>query len=91
MIKPAQSLREVLWELANHARKLERSDLRRRMGMRYADLDPLLEELEKEDRITRLPSPTGKEMIILKKRQISRTKPARGQEYAQYRVDIDLN
>jgi len=64
MIKPAQSLREVLWELTNHAGKLERSNLRRRMGMRYADLDPLLEELEKEDWINRLPSPTGKEMII---------------------------
>jgi hypothetical protein len=34
------------------------------MGMRYADLDPLLEELVKECRIIRLPSPTGKEMII---------------------------
>ena len=79
MIKPAQSLREVLWELTNYARKLERSDLRRRMGMRYADLDPLLEELEKEDRISRQTSPTGNEMIILTKRQISRTKPARGQ------------
>jgi len=53
MIKPAQSLREVLWELANHARKLERSDLRRHMGMRYADLDSILEELKKEGRIFR--------------------------------------
>ena len=53
MIKPAQSLREALWELANHARKLERSDLRRRMGMRYANLDPILEELKKEGRIFR--------------------------------------
>jgi len=47
MIKAAQSLREILRELANHARKLERSDLRRRMGMRYADLDPILAELAK--------------------------------------------
>ena len=79
MIKPAQSLREVLWELTNHAGKLERSNLRQRMGMRYADLDPILEELKKEGRISRQTSPTGNEMIILKKRQISRTKPARGQ------------
>jgi hypothetical protein len=31
--------------------------------MRYADLDPILKELEKDGRIIRLPSP-GKEMII---------------------------
>ena len=47
--------------------------------MRYADLDPLLEELEKESKIIQLPSPTGNEMIILKKRHISRTKPGRGE------------
>jgi hypothetical protein len=35
------------------------------MGMRYADLDSILAELEKEGRIIRL---TGKEMIILKDR-----------------------
>jgi hypothetical protein len=37
------------------------------MGMRYADLDPILEELIKKGRTSRLPSPTGKDMIILKK------------------------
>jgi hypothetical protein len=31
--------------------KLEPSDLRPRMGIRYADLDPILEELAKEGRI----------------------------------------
>jgi len=36
--------------------------------MKYADLDPILEELVKESRITRLPSPTGKEMITPKNR-----------------------
>jgi hypothetical protein len=35
--------------------------------MRYADLDPVFEELKKEDRIIRLIPPTGKEMIIPKK------------------------
>jgi len=49
------------------------------MGMRYADLDPILEELKKEGRISRQTSSTGNEMIILKKRQISRTKPGRGE------------
>jgi len=48
--------------------KLERSNLRRRMGMRYALMDPILAELAGEGRIIRLPSPTGKEMIILRNR-----------------------
>jgi len=38
------------------------------MAMKYTDLDPILEELVKEGRITRLLSPTGKEMVILKSR-----------------------
>jgi hypothetical protein len=38
------------------------------MRMRYADLDPILEEMVKEGRIIRLPSPTGKVMVILKNR-----------------------
>ena len=38
------------------------------MEMRLADLDPILEELEKEGRIARLPSPAGKDMITLKNR-----------------------
>jgi hypothetical protein len=37
------------------------------MGMRYADLDPILEEMVKEGRIIRLPT-TGKVMVILKNR-----------------------
>ena len=36
------------------------------MTMKYADIDPILEELEKEGRITRLTSSTGKEMAILR-------------------------
>jgi len=59
---------KILWEPANHAGKLERSNLRRRMGMRYALMDPILAELAGEGRIIRLPSPTGKEMIILRNR-----------------------
>jgi hypothetical protein len=33
--------------------------------MRYADPAPILEELEKEGRLSQLSSLTGKEMIIL--------------------------
>jgi hypothetical protein len=59
MIKAAQSQRDkVLWELANSTGK--RGDLRRHMGMRYADPDPSLEELEKEGRIIQL---TDKEIL----------------------------
>ena len=69
MIDFSQSPRDrILWTLANGGRKMKRSDLRRRTEMRYADLDPFLEELEKEGRINQLPSPTGKEMITLKNR-----------------------
>ena len=53
------------------------SDLRRRIGMRYVDLDPILEDLAKEGRINWLSAPTGKEMISL--RADSRTKPGRAQ------------
>ena len=46
MTGPSQSPRDrILWILANCNEKMERSDLRRRMGMRYADQDPILEEL----------------------------------------------
>ena len=38
------------------------------MTMRYADLDPILEDLVKEGRIIRLSSPTGKETVILRDR-----------------------
>ena len=43
----------ILWILANNGRKMQQSDLMRPMGMRYADLNPILEELEKEGRIFR--------------------------------------
>jgi len=47
---------------------MERSRLRRYVGMRYADLDPILEELEKEGKIIRPSSPMGKEIVILRDR-----------------------
>jgi predicted transcriptional regulator len=48
----SQSPRDrVLWILANNGGKMERSRLRARSGMRYALLNPILEELVKEGRI----------------------------------------
>jgi hypothetical protein len=40
-----------MWLLANHDGIMERSRLRRRMAMRYALLNPILEELVREGRI----------------------------------------
>ena len=39
----------ALWLLANNGGKMERSRLRRCTGMRYADLDPILAELAREE------------------------------------------
>jgi DNA-binding MarR family transcriptional regulator len=51
MIDPSQSPRDkVLWELANHG-KMKKSDLRRRTKLNLSELEPILEELEKEGRI----------------------------------------
>ena len=62
-----QSLRDkVLWELASHDGKMMRSELRRRMGIKYAVLYPHLEELEMEGLISQSTSPTGKEMITFR-------------------------
>jgi hypothetical protein len=48
----SQSPRDrVLWILSEHDGQLERSRLRRHTGMRYALLDPILEELVIEGRI----------------------------------------
>jgi DNA-binding HxlR family transcriptional regulator len=59
-----QSLRDkVLWELACYGGKMMRSELRRRMGIKYEVLDPILEELVEEGRISQSTLPTGKEMI----------------------------
>ena len=48
----SQSPRDrIMWLLANHDSIMERSRLRRRMGMRYALLNPILEELAREGKI----------------------------------------
>ena len=50
-----QSIRDkILWELANNESKLTRKVLRRRIGIKYVDLDPVLEELERDGRIRRI-------------------------------------
>jgi hypothetical protein len=41
----------ILWILVNNGGKMERSRLRRRMGMRYVLLNPILDELVKKGRI----------------------------------------
>ena len=41
----------ILWILTNNGGKMERSRLRARTGMRYALLNPILDELAKEGRI----------------------------------------
>jgi len=41
----------ILWALAAHGGKMERSRLRRCMGVEYALLNPILDELMKEGRI----------------------------------------
>jgi len=41
----------ILWILANNGGKMERSRLRAATGMRYALLNPILDELMKDGRI----------------------------------------
>jgi predicted transcriptional regulator len=48
----SQSPRDrVMWILVNNGGKMERSRLRTSTGMRYALLNPILDELAKEGRI----------------------------------------
>ena len=48
----SQSPRDrILWILASNGGSMERSRLRERTGMRYALLNPILEELAREGRI----------------------------------------
>jgi hypothetical protein len=48
----SQSPRDrVLWILTEHGGQIERSRLRRHAGMRYALLDPILEELARDGKI----------------------------------------
>jgi predicted transcriptional regulator len=52
MTSLSQSPRDrILWILANNGGKMERSRLRVSTGMRYALLNPILDELMKEGRI----------------------------------------
>jgi hypothetical protein len=49
---PSQSPRDrVLWILTEHGGQMTRSRLRRDTGMRYALVDPILEELAMEGKI----------------------------------------
>ena len=57
----SQSPRDrILWILANNGGKMERSRLRVFTGMRYALLNPILDELVKEGRIKFSP---GKQVV----------------------------
>ena len=61
MTSLSQSPRDrILWILANNDGKMERSRLRAATGMRYALLNPILEELMKEGRIR-----IGGEIIVI--------------------------
>jgi predicted transcriptional regulator len=52
MTSLSQSPRDrILWILSNNGSKMERSRLRAATGMRYALLNPILDELVKEGRI----------------------------------------
>jgi hypothetical protein len=52
MTSLSQSPRDrILWILANNGGKMERSRLRACTGMRYALLNPILDELVREGRI----------------------------------------
>ena len=42
---------KVLWELASHGGKLKKSELRRYTRLKLSELEPILEELTREDRI----------------------------------------
>jgi hypothetical protein len=48
----SQSPRDrILWILSEHGGQMERSRLRRATGMRYALLNPILEELARDGKI----------------------------------------
>jgi DNA-binding MarR family transcriptional regulator len=56
----------VLWELTSHG-KVTRGLLRQRIGLKQADLDIILADLEREGRIQRTVGKQG-ELISLKER-----------------------
>jgi len=50
--RPSQSPRDrILWILSEHGGQMEQGRLRAAAGMRYALLDPILEELAREGEI----------------------------------------
>jgi DNA-binding HxlR family transcriptional regulator len=50
----SQSVQDkILWELANIGCRLTRSVLKRCVGIKYADLDPILKELERDGMVRR--------------------------------------
>ena len=52
MVTTSQSQNDrILWALANGGGKMKRSDLRRRVSMRLADLNQILGELARKGRI----------------------------------------
>ena len=52
MINCSQSPRDrILWILAHSGGQIERYKLRRRMGMRYTLINPILEDLVREGKI----------------------------------------
>jgi DNA-binding HxlR family transcriptional regulator len=57
----------VLWELANHDGKMTRSSFRRDVGIKQANLDIILADLEREGRIIRTIGKHG-ELIALSER-----------------------
>jgi hypothetical protein len=57
----------VLWILTNYGGKMERSRLRASTGMRYAYLNPILEELVSEVRI-KIASGKDGDLISLRER-----------------------
>ena len=60
MTRFSQSPRDrILWILANNGGKMERSRLKTCTGMRYALLNPILEELAREGRLRIAPGKDG--------------------------------
>jgi hypothetical protein len=65
MTNLSQSPRDrILWTLAAHGGKMERSRLRRCMGVEYAYLDPILEGLIKEGRIKMTVGKQGEQISL---------------------------
>ena len=61
----SQNIRDkILWELVNNGSKHTRSALRQRVGIKYAYLDPILEELERDRKIRRTEKGVGKKALL---------------------------